>query len=165
MDSSAPIVGILMGSKSDWPTLQETARTLQALQIPFEAHVASAHRTPDKVLAFCAGAEARGLKVIIAAAGGAAHLAGVCASQTLLPVLGVPMRGWALDGMDALLATVQMPAGIPVGTLAIGKAGAVNAALLAAAILALSDPALRARLAAYRKAQTEKALADDELAY
>ena len=165
MESSAPIVGILMGSKSDWPTLQETARTLQALQIPFEAHVASAHRTPDKVLAFCAGAEARGLKVIIAAAGGAAHLAGVCASQTLLPVLGVPMRGWALDGMDALLATVQMPAGIPVGTLAIGKAGAVNAALLAAAILALSDPALRARLGAYRRAQTEKALADDELAY
>ena len=164
MDSSAPIVGILMGSKSDWPTLQETARTLQALQVPFEAHVASAHRTPDKVLAFCAGAEARGLKVIIAGAGGAAHLAGVCAGQTLLPVLGVPMRGWALDGMDALLATVQMPAGIPVGTLAIGKAGAVNAALLAAAILALSDPALRARLAAYRKAQTERALADDELA-
>ena len=165
MDSSAPIVGILMGSKYDWPTLQETARTLQALQVPFEAHVASAHRTPDKVLAFCAGAEARGLKVIIAAAGGAAHLAGVCAGQTLLPVLGVPMRGWALDGMDALLATVQMPAGIPVGTLAIGKAGAVNAALLAAAILALADPPLRARLEAYRKAQTEKALADDELAF
>jgi len=164
MDSNPPIVGILMGSKSDWSTMQETARTLQSLQIPYEAHVASAHRTPAKVLDFCAGAEARGLKVIIAAAGGAAHLAGVCAGQTQLPVLGVPMKGWALDGMDALLATVQMPAGIPVGTLAIGKAGAVNAALLAAAILALSDPALRARLAAYRKAQTERALADDELA-
>jgi 5-(carboxyamino)imidazole ribonucleotide mutase len=163
MNSSAPIVGILMGSKSDWSTMQETARTLQALQIPFEAHVASAHRTPDKVLAFCQSAEARGLKVIIAAAGGAAHLAGVCAGQTLLPVLGVPMKGWALEGMDALLATVQMPAGIPVGTLAIGKAGAVNAALLAAAILALADPALRGRLQDFRKAQTEKALADDEL--
>jgi 5-(carboxyamino)imidazole ribonucleotide mutase len=164
MDSSAPLVGILMGSKSDWATMQETARTLQALQVPFEAHVASAHRTPDKVLRFCQGAEARGLKVIIAAAGGAAHLAGVCAGQTLLPVLGVPMRGWALDGMDSLLATVQMPAGIPVGTLAIGKAGAVNAALMAGAILALADPGLRARLEAFRKAQTEKALADDELA-
>jgi 5-(carboxyamino)imidazole ribonucleotide mutase len=150
MDSSAPLVGILMGSKSDWATMQETARTLQALQ--------------DKVLRFCQGAEARGLKVIIAAAGGAAHLAGVCAGQTLLPVLGVPMRGWALDGMDSLLATVQMPAGIPVGTLAIGKAGAVNAALMAGAILALADPGLRARLEAFRKAQTEKALADDELA-
>jgi len=165
MNSSAPSVGILMGSKSDWATMQETARTLQTLQIPFEAHVASAHRTPDKVLAYCETAESRGLKVIIAAAGGAAHLAGVCAGKTLLPVLGVPMRGWALDGMDALLATVQMPAGIPVGTLAIGKAGAVNAALLAAAILALEDPALRGRLQAFRQAQTEKALADDDLAF
>jgi len=164
MNSSAPIVGILMGSKSDWTTMQETARTLQTLQIPFEAHVASAHRTPDKVLAYCETAESRGLKVIIAAAGGAAHLAGVCAGKTLLPVLGVPMRGWALDGMDALLATVQMPAGIPVGTLAIGKAGAVNAALLAAAILALEDAGLRQRLQAFRRAQTEKALADDDLA-
>ncbi|MDR3669732.1 MAG: 5-(carboxyamino)imidazole ribonucleotide mutase [Holophaga sp.] len=163
MNSSSPTVGVLMGSKSDWGIMQETARTLQALQIPFEAHVASAHRTPDKVLAYCETAEARGLKVLIAAAGGAAHLAGVCAGKTLLPVLGVPMKGWALDGMDALLATVQMPAGIPVGTLAIGKAGAVNAALLAAAILALEDAPLRARLQAFRRAQTEKALADDEL--
>jgi 5-(carboxyamino)imidazole ribonucleotide mutase len=163
MNSSAPTVGILMGSKSDWGTMQETARTLQALEIPFEAHVASAHRTPDKVLAFCAAAEARGIQVIIAAAGGAAHLAGVCAGQTQLPVLGVPMKGWALEGMDALLATVQMPAGIPVGTLAIGKAGAVNAALLAAAILALADAPLRDRLRAFRQAQTAKALADDEL--
>jgi 5-(carboxyamino)imidazole ribonucleotide mutase len=163
MNSPTPIVGVLMGSKSDWTVMQETARALQTLQIPFEAHVASAHRTPDKVLAYCQTAETRGLKVLIAAAGGAAHLAGVCAGQTLLPVLGVPMKGWALDGMDALLATVQMPAGIPVGTLAIGKAGAVNAALLAAAILALDDAPLRARLQAFRQAQTEKALADDEL--
>jgi len=163
MDSPNPTVGILMGSRSDWATMQETARTLRSLQVPFEAHVASAHRTPDKVLAYCATAEARGLKVLIAAAGGAAHLAGVCAGQTLLPVLGVPMKGWALEGMDALLATVQMPAGIPVGTLAIGKAGAVNAALLAAAILALEDAQLRARLQDFRLRQTEKALADDVL--
>ena len=164
MNSPSPRVGVLMGSKSDWTTMAETARTLQSLGIPFEAHVASAHRTPDKVLAYCETAESRGLKVIIAAAGGAAHLAGVCAGKTLLPVLGVPMKGWALDGMDALLATVQMPAGIPVGTLAVGKAGAVNAALMAAAILALEDAPLRQRLAAFRQAQTEKALADDDLA-
>ncbi|MGA2080711.1 MAG: 5-(carboxyamino)imidazole ribonucleotide mutase [Holophaga sp.] len=163
MDGESPQVGILMGSKSDWETMQGAARTLRDLAVPYEAHVASAHRTPDKVLDYCRSAEARGLKVIIAAAGGAAHLAGVCAGQTLLPVLGVPMKGWALDGMDALLATVQMPAGIPVGTLAIGKAGAVNAALLAAAVLALGDPALRERLAAFRAAQTRKALADDQL--
>jgi 5-(carboxyamino)imidazole ribonucleotide mutase len=158
-----PLVGILMGSKSDWETMQHAARTLRQLAVPFEAQVASAHRTPDKVLAYCQGAEARGLKVLVAAAGGAAHLAGACAAQTALPVLGVPMKGWALDGMDALLATVQMPAGIPVGTLAIGKAGAVNAALLAAAILALGDPDLRRRLEAFRQAQTAKALADDQL--
>jgi len=163
MTNNLPRVGILMGSRSDWDTMQETARTLDRLGILYEAHVASAHRTPDKVLAFCASAEARGIKVIVAAAGGAAHLAGVCASQTHLPVLGVPMKGWSLDGLDALLATVQMPAGIPVGTLAIGKAGAVNAALLAAAILALEDGALRERLLAYRKTQTERALADDDL--
>jgi len=153
-----------MGSKSDWGVMQEAVRTLEALQVPWEAHVASAHRTPDKVQAYCEAAEARGIKVLIAAAGGAAHLAGVCAGRTLLPVLGVPMKGWALDGMDALLATVQMPAGIPVGTLAIGKPGAVNAALLAASILALEDPALRGRLLAHRAAQTAKALADDDLA-
>lgn len=163
MTPTPPLVGILMGSRSDWETMQEAARTLEKLGIPYDAHVASAHRTPDKVSAFCAAAEARGVRVLIAAAGGAAHLAGFCAGQTHLPVLGVPMKGWSLDGLDALLATVQMPAGIPVGTLAIGKAGAVNAALLAAAILALSDPALRERLLAYRKAQTEKALADDDL--
>jgi 5-(carboxyamino)imidazole ribonucleotide mutase len=164
MPNNLPVVGILMGSKSDWETMKETARTLQALGIPFEAHVASAHRTPDKVIAFCETAETRGLKVLVAAAGGAAHLAGFCAGKTHLPVLGVPMRGWSLDGLDSLLSTVQMPSGIPVGTLAIGKAGAVNAALLAAGILALSDPALRERLLAFRKAQTEKALADDDLA-
>jgi 5-(carboxyamino)imidazole ribonucleotide mutase len=164
MNSSSPQVGILMGSKSDWGVMAETAKALQQLQIPFEAHVASAHRTPDKVLTYCETAEQRGLKVIIAAAGGAAHLAGVCAGKTLLPVLGVPMKGWALDGMDALLATVQMPAGIPVGTLAIGKAGAVNAALLAAAILSLADAPLRDRLRDFRRAQTAKALADDDLA-
>jgi 5-(carboxyamino)imidazole ribonucleotide mutase len=163
MASDPPRVGILMGSKSDWDTMKDAARTLETLGVPYEAHVASAHRTPDKVLSYCRAAESRGLRVLIAAAGGAAHLAGVCASQTLLPVLGVPMKGWALDGMDALLATVQMPAGIPVGTLAIGKAGAVNAALLAAAILALEDTALKERLEAFRNAQTEKALGDDQL--
>ena len=162
MASTPPLVGVLMGSKSDWGVMVETTRILQALGIPFEAHVASAHRTPEKVVAFCAGAEARGMRVIIAAAGGAAHLAGVCAGHTQLPVLGVPMRGWALDGMDALLATVQMPAGIPVGTLAIGKAGAINAALLAAAILATTDTALRDRLRAYR-AERARAVLETQL--
>jgi len=158
-----PLVGILMGSKADWETMQHTALTLKSLGIPYEAHVASAHRTPDKVVEFCKGAEGRGIRVIIAAAGGAAHLAGVCASQTQLPVLGVPMMGWATEGMDALLSMVQMPAGIPVGTLAIGKPGAINAALLATAILALGDPGIRDRYLAYRAAQLEKALADDDL--
>ena len=161
--SQTPIVGVLMGSKSDWETMQECARTLRQLEIPYEAHVASAHRTPDKVLQFCETAEARGLKVIIAAAGGAAHLAGFCAGKTHLPVLGVPMKGWALDGLDSLLATVQMPAGIPVATFAIGKAGAINAAVFAAEFLATSDPALRDRVLAFRKGQTEKILADDHL--
>ena len=162
--TTTPLVGILMGSKSDWDTMQHTALTLKALGIPCEAHVASAHRTPEKVVAFCQGAEARGMKVIIAAAGGAAHLAGVCASKTHLPVLGVPMKGWATEGMDALLSTVQMPSGIPVGTLAIGKAGAINAALLATSILALGDGGIRERLLAFRQQQMEKALADDNLA-
>jgi len=158
-----PLVGILMGSKNDWETMQHTALTLKGLGIPYEAHVASAHRTPEKVVEFCKGAEGRGMKVIIAAAGGAAHLAGVCASKTHLPVLGVPMKGWATEGMDALLSTVQMPSGIPVGTLAIGKAGAINAALLATSILALGDAAIRERYLAFRQAQVEKALADDNL--
>ncbi len=161
--TNQPLVGLLLGSRTDWDTMQHAAATLKALAIPFEATVASAHRTPDKVVAYCGGAEGRGLKVLIAAAGGAAHLAGVCASRTHLPVLGVPMQGWATDGMDALLATVQMPAGIPVGTLAIGKAGAINAALLAASILALGDPGIRERYLAFRQAQTEKALQDDKL--
>jgi 5-(carboxyamino)imidazole ribonucleotide mutase len=160
---SKPLIGILMGSKSDWDTMSHCAKTLQEMGIPFEAHVASAHRTPDKVADFCKGAESQGIKVIIAAAGGAAHLAGVCASKTHLPILGVPMKGWAVEGLDALLSTVQMPSGIPVGTLAIGKAGAINAALLAVSILALSDQAIREKYLAFRKAATEKALADDDL--
>jgi len=158
-----PLVGILMGSKSDWSTMQECVKTLRQLQIPCEAHVASAHRTPEKVLDYCKAAEGRGLRVIIAAAGGAAHLAGVCASKTHLPILGVPMKGWATEGMDALLSTAQMPAGIPVATLAIGKAGAINAAILATQIIALSDPAVRERLLAFREAGKQKALADDNL--
>ena len=161
--SGTPVVGILMGSKSDWETMQEAAKTLRRMEIPFEAHVASAHRTPDKVIQFCETAESRGLKVVIAAAGGAAHLAGFCAGKTHLPVLGVPMKGWALDGLDSLLSTVQMPSGVPVATFAIGKAGAVNAALFAAELLAVSDPALRDRVLAFSKAQTEKILADDDL--
>jgi 5-(carboxyamino)imidazole ribonucleotide mutase len=161
--SQAPLVAILMGSKSDWETMQETAKTLKQLGIPCEAHVASAHRTPDKVIAFCEGAENRGLKLIIAAAGGAAHLAGFCAGKTHLPVLGVPMKGWALDGLDSLLATVQMPSGIPVATFAIGKAGAINAAIFAAEMLAISDSEMRTRLLAFRKAQTDKVLAEDPL--
>ncbi len=161
--SEQPIIGLLMGSKSDWETMQQAALILRQLGIPFEAHVASAHRTPDKVIEFCESAEARGLKMLIAAAGGAAHLAGFCAGKTHLPVLGVPMRGWALDGLDSLLSTVQMPAGIPVATFAIGKAGAVNAALFAAEVLAISDQDLRKRVLAFRKAQTESVLADDNL--
>jgi 5-(carboxyamino)imidazole ribonucleotide mutase len=161
--TAKPLVGVLMGSKSDWETMKHTAATLKGLGIPFEAHVASAHRTPEKVVDFCQSAEGRGLRVIIAAAGGAAHLAGVCASKTHLPVLGVPIKGWATGGMDALLSTVQMPSGIPVGTLAIGKAGAINAALLAASILALGDASIRERYLAFRHAQTEKALGDDDL--
>lgn len=161
--TTTPLVGILMGSKNDWDTMQHTARTLVELGIPYEAHVASAHRTPAKAISYCQQAEGRGIKLLIAAAGGAAHLAGVCAGQTHLPVLGVPMKGWALDGMDSLLATVQMPAGIPVGTLAVGKAGAINAAVLASSILSLTDAGIRERLLAYRQAQTEMVLASDNL--
>lgn len=156
-------VGVIMGSRSDWEVMQACALTLRELGIPFEAKVASAHRTPDQVLDFCSGAEGRGLKVIIAAAGGAAHLAGFAAAKTQLPVLAVPMQTAALGGLDSLLSMVQMPAGIPVGTLAIGKAGATNAALLAAAILALEDADLSQRLRAYRQAQTDKVLAEGEL--
>jgi 5-(carboxyamino)imidazole ribonucleotide mutase len=153
-----PLVGVIMGSKSDWDTMLHSADMLKRLQIPHECRVLSAHRTPDQLLDYVAGAESRGLAVIIAAAGGAAHLAGVAAAKTLLPVLGVPMESKALHGLDSLLSMVQMPAGIPVGTLAIGQAGAANAALLAAAILARHDPGLRQRLSAFREEQAKKVL-------
>ncbi len=155
---SLPLVGITMGSRSDWETLQGAAETLLALQVPHEVEVVSAHRTPDKLFAYAEAAEQRGLRVIIAGAGGAAHLPGMMAAKTLLPVLGVPVQSRALNGMDSLLSIVQMPAGIPVGTLAIGNAGAVNAALLAAAILAGDDPDLRERLRQYRAQQSERVL-------
>jgi 5-(carboxyamino)imidazole ribonucleotide mutase len=149
-----PQVGLIMGSRSDWATLRHTAETLDALAIGHEDRVVSAHRTPDRLAAYARGAASRGLAVIIAGAGGAAHLPGMCAAWTTLPVLGVPVEGHVLGGVDSLLSIVQMPAGIPVATLAIGRAGAVNAGLLAAAILALGDPALAARLAAWRDEQT-----------
>ena len=161
--SSSPQVGLIMGSRSDWETMEHTAATLDELGIPFEAEVVSAHRTPDKLFSYCEQAESRGLRVLIAGAGGAAHLPGMAAAKTPLPVLGVPVQSKALSGMDSLLSIVQMPAGIPVGTMAIGKAGAVNAALFAAAILAGTDDALRARLRAYREAQTRNVLLNDRL--
>jgi 5-(carboxyamino)imidazole ribonucleotide mutase len=148
-------VAIIMGSQSDWATMRHTAQTLSELGIAHEARIVSAHRTPDRLVAFAKGARAEGFKVIIAGAGGAAHLPGMTAAMTPLPVLGVPVQSQALSGQDSLLSIVQMPAGIPVGTLAIGRAGAVNAALLAAAVLALADPALAERLDAYRARQTE----------
>src|ERR1700761_7458925 len=151
---TAPIA-IIMGSQSDWETMRHAADTLAALGVACEARIVSAHRTPDRLYAFAKGAKAAGYKVIIAGAGGAAHLPGMAAALTELPVLGVPVESKTLKGVDSLHSIVQMPAGIPVGTLAIGKAGAINAALLAAAVLALSDPALAERLAAWRKAQTE----------
>ena len=156
MSSDKPVVAILMGSDSDWETVAHAAETLKKFGVPCEIRVCSAHRTPDAAAEFAKGAAARGLQVIIAAAGSAAHLAGVLAAQTTLPVIGVPMKGGALDGLDALLATVQMPAGIPVATVALGKAGAVNAALLAIQILALADPALQAKLVAHKATQARK---------
>ena len=153
-----PLVGVIMGSRSDWETMRHTAETLDGLGIPFEQRVVSAHRTPDLLFDYAASAESRGLRVLVAGAGGAAHLPGMAASKTTLPVLGVPVESKALSGMDSLLSIVQMPAGIPVGTLAIGRAGAVNAALLAAAILARSDDGIRVRLAAFRAAQTQSVL-------
>ena len=150
-----PLIGIIMGSTSDWETMRHAAETLDALGVPHEAKVVSAHRTPKRLYDYAHGAKARGLKAIIAGAGGAAHLPGMAASMTELPVLGVPVESQALKGMDSLLSIVQMPAGIPVGTLAIGKAGAINAALLAAAMLANEDEALAARLAEWRAAQTD----------
>ena len=149
-----PIVGIIMGSRSDWETMRHAADTLAALDVPHETKVVSAHRTPDRLYDYAKAAQGRGLKAVIAGAGGAAHLPGMCAAMTALPVLGVPVESKALSGMDSLLSIVQMPAGIPVGTLAIGKSGAVNAALLAAAMLATTDPALAERLAAWRERQT-----------
>ncbi|MBN9079481.1 MAG: 5-(carboxyamino)imidazole ribonucleotide mutase [Rhizobiales bacterium 65-79] len=152
-------VAIIMGSQSDWPTMRHAAETLQALGIGYEKRIVSAHRTPERLYAFARSARDAGFKVIIAGAGGAAHLPGMTASLTPLPVFGVPVESKALSGQDSLLSIVQMPAGIPVGTLAIGRSGAVNAALLAAAVLALSDPALAGRLDAYRARQTD-AVAD-----
>jgi len=148
-------VAIIMGSQSDWETMRHAADTLEALGISFDARIVSAHRTPDRLVAFAKGAKAEGFKVVIAGAGGAAHLPGMAAAMTPLPVFGVPVQSKALSGQDSLLSIVQMPAGIPVGTLAIGRAGAVNAALLAAAVLALYDDALAARLDEWRTAQTE----------
>jgi 5-(carboxyamino)imidazole ribonucleotide mutase len=147
-------VGIIMGSKSDWPVLQHAAEILDQLGVPYEAKVVSAHRTPKRLYDYATGAQAKGLKIIIAGAGGAAHLPGMAAAMTVLPVLGVPVATTALQGQDSLLSILQMPAGVPVGTLAIGKAGAINAGLLAASILALSDPELMLRVTAYREAQT-----------
>jgi 5-(carboxyamino)imidazole ribonucleotide mutase len=158
-----PLVSIIMGSKSDWETMSHADRILTQFDIPHESLVVSAHRTPLWLAEFAAKAESRGVQVIIAGAGGAAHLPGMAAAQTVLPVLGVPVQSAALNGMDSLLSIVQMPAGIPVGTLAIGKAGATNAALLAIAILATSRPELREKLRAYRDRQTETVLNDRTL--
>ena len=157
--ADAPVVGVIMGSRSDWETMRHAAETLESLGIPFETEVVSAHRTPDKLFEYASSAEGRGLQVIIAGAGGAAHLPGMTSSKTLLPVLGVPVESKTLQGLDSLLSIAQMPAGVPVGTLAIGRAGAVNAALLAAAIVARGDADVRARLAAFREEQTETVLA------
>ena len=154
MTIAPPLVGIIMGSQSDWQTLRHASETLSQLEIGHETRIVSAHRTPDRLREYAQTARARGLRVIVAGAGGAAHLPGMCAAWTPLPVLGVPVETHNLKGLDSLLSIVQMPAGIPVSTLAIGRAGAINAALLAAAILALSDPALAERLDAWRAAQT-----------
>jgi 5-(carboxyamino)imidazole ribonucleotide mutase len=155
MDHQPPSIGIIMGSTSDWETMQHASAVLADLHVAHETKVVSAHRTPERLYDYAKGAAGRGLKVIIAGAGGAAHLPGMAASMTALPVLGVPVESKALSGMDSLLSIVQMPGGVPVGTLAIGKAGAINAGLMAASILALNDPALTERLAAWRQAQTD----------
>jgi 5-(carboxyamino)imidazole ribonucleotide mutase len=153
-----PRVGVIMGSRSDWGTMQHAAEILERLDIPFEVKVVSAHRTPDLLFDYAEGAESRGLEVIIAGAGGAAHLPGMCAAKTVLPVLGVPVESAVLRGVDSLLSIVQMPAGVPVGTLAIGKAGAVNAALFAASILALKTPSIREALKHFRHSRTQEVL-------
>ena len=154
------LVGIIMGSQSDWATMQHAADTLTAIGVPFEAEVVSAHRTPDKLFSYAENARARGIEVIIAGAGGAAHLPGMCAAKTSLPVLGVPVQSQALNGLDSLLSIVQMPGGVPVGTLAIGKAGAINAALLATQILVGKHPEFLSVIEQFREAQTEKVLAN-----
>ncbi|HEX9735453.1 MAG TPA: 5-(carboxyamino)imidazole ribonucleotide mutase [Thermoanaerobaculia bacterium] len=158
MSDATPLVAVIMGSESDWDTMRHAHQTLDRFSVPHECRVMSAHRTPDLATEYAKGAEERGLKVIIAGAGGAAHLAGVVAAHTPLPVLGVPMMGWALNGLDALLATVQMPGGVPVGTLAIGNAGAKNAALFAVRILALGDAGLREELRRYHEEETRKVM-------
>ena len=157
---TSPSVGLIMGSQSDWPTLRAASQILDALEVPYEKRIVSAHRTPDRMSAYAKEAEGRGIKVIVAAAGGAAHLPGMTAAMTALPVLGVPVESKALKGMDSLLSIVQMPGGVPVATFAIGEAGAKNAALHAAAILALSDAALAKRLASWRENQT-RAVAEE----
>ncbi len=157
-----PLVGIIMGSRSDWETLRHAADTLEQLGVPHEVRIVSAHRTPDLLFEYAGSAEARGLEVLIAGAGGAAHLPGMAAAKTVLPVLGVPVESAALKGVDSLLSIVQMPGGVPVGTLAIGKAGAVNAALLAAAILGAKRPEIREALRTFRSTQTATVLADPD---
>ena len=160
--TSPPLVGVIMGSQSDWETMRHAVETLEALGIPCETEVVSAHRTPDKLFSYAEQAQTRGMQVIIAGAGGAAHLPGMVAAKSALPILGVPVQSKALNGMDSLLSIVQMPAGIPVGTLAIGRAGAINAALLAAAMLGNHYPAIREALVAYRTNQTETVLANPD---
>ncbi len=157
----SPLVGVVMGSKSDYDTLEACTALLKEFEVPFEARIVSAHRTPDWLFRYAETAEERGLKVIIAAAGGAAHLPGMLAAKTLLPVFGVPIPATVLNGLDALLSIVQMPRGVPVGTLAIGKPGAANAALLAAQILAMEDPALRTRLRAWRETRRDEVMREE----
>ncbi len=163
MSENSPVVGVIMGSRSDWPTMEFAVQVLQQFEVLHECRVVSAHRTPLWMVEYAEAAERRGLQVIIAGAGGAAHLPGMVAAQTLLPVLGVPIKSRALNGMDSLLSIVQMPGGIPVGTLAIGESGAKNAALLAIRILALTQPELRDKLDRYHRDQTEQILNDREL--
>ena len=160
--ASTPLVGVIMGSRSDWETMRHTVETLDALGVANETRVVSAHRTPDLLFEYASGAQSRGIRVIIAGAGGAAHLPGMVSAKTTLPVLGVPVESKALQGVDSLLSIVQMPAGVPVGTLAIGKAGAINAALLATAILALEDPELRHTLETFRETQTQAVLSQPD---
>ncbi|MCK4564514.1 MAG: 5-(carboxyamino)imidazole ribonucleotide mutase [Verrucomicrobia bacterium] len=159
-----PTVAIVMGSKSDWPVLEHTVNTLKSFGVESTVKIMSAHRTPHEASAFAENAAKNGYKVVIGAAGGAAHLSGVLAGHTILPVIGIPVKGWALDGMDSLLSTVMMPKGVPVATVAIGKAGAINAAILAVQIMALADPALKRKLTAYKKSMAAEVLkADAEL--